>query len=72
MKATIKWVYRKYDRFTERTITKRYQKTFEVEKNEPNYIVDKARDNCYLGAEDFITTIKCGRYEYQWFGYPNY
>ncbi len=63
MKATIKW--------KSCWSGKRYQKTFEVEKNEPNYIVNMARKNCYMGREDFITTIKCGRTEYQWFGLPN-
>ena len=64
MKATIKWK----DTYN----NKRYQKTFEVEKNEPNYIVNKARDNAYLGAMDYITTIHCGRYCYEWNGEPNY
>lgn len=64
MKATIKWK----DGFT----GKRYQKTFEVEKNEPNHIANLARKNCYLGAMDYITTIKCGRYIYEWNGTPNF
>lgn len=64
MKATIKWK----DGYT----GKRYQKTFEVEKNEPNYIVNIARDRAYMGAMDIITTIKCGRFIYEWHGLPNY
>lgn len=64
IKATIKWK----DGWT----GKRYQKTFEVKQNEPNHIVNKARDKGYLGKMDIITTIKCGRYLYEWNGLPNY
>lgn len=63
MKAIIKW---------KDNNNKKHQKTLGVIKNEPNHIVNLARDNGYLGKTDYITTIKCGRTEYQWMGRPNY
>ena len=60
LKATVKWK----DWFTK----KRYQKTFKVDKNEPNRIVEIARKCGYMGAEDYIYSIKCGRYEYLNYG----
>lgn len=48
---------------------KRYQKTFEVDKNEPNYIVRRARELHYLGQNDYVIDIKCGRYLYLDYGY---
>ena len=48
---------------------KRHQKTFFVEKNEPCHIVRKARNMKYLGYNDYVTSIKCGRYNYLDYGY---
>ena len=43
------------------------QKTIEVQKNEPNYIVGEFLVQCELTYNwAYIKTIKCGRYEYQW------
>lgn len=64
MKATVYWK----DWMT----GKRYQKTFVVEQNEPNHILNIARKNCYLGADDYVTNIKCGRYIFEWNGKPNW
>lgn len=43
-------------------------KTFEVEKNEPCSIVRKFIEVTRLPRYTYITTVKCGRYEYQWHG----
>ena len=47
----------------------RRQKTFEVDKNEPNYIVRRARELKYLGYNDYVIDIKCGRTLYMDYGY---
>ena len=43
-------------------------KTVEVEKNEPCTIVRKFIEVTNLPRYTYITTVKCGRTEYQWFG----
>ena len=60
MKATIKYrdVYS----------GKLRQKTIEVDKNEPNYIVREFCKNTRLPWWTYIFNVKCGRYEYQWRG----
>ena len=72
MKATIKWRRLEYIPNMGKYGHKIHFKTLTIEKNEPNHIVNKARDSKILTKDDYILTIKCGRYEYQWFGYPNY
>lgn len=47
------------------------QKTIEVEKNEPNAIVRKFIEITCLPKYTYITTVKCGRIEYQWYGDAN-
>ena len=47
------------------------RKTVEVEKNEPCTIVKKFIEVTRLSRHTYITTVKCGRYEYQWFGDAN-
>lgn len=49
----------------------RRQKTIEVEKNEPNAIVRKFIEVTNMHKYTYITTVKCGRIEYQWFGDAN-
>ena len=44
------------------------QKTMEVAKNEPNSIIREFHAARVFGRETYITTVKCGGYEYQWFG----
>lgn len=46
----------------------RRQKTIEVDKNEPCSIVKEFARITKVSPFTYITTIKCGRYEYQWFG----
>lgn len=58
MKATVKW----------KDGTKIRQKTMQVEKNEPNAIIRAFHNARVFGRETFVTTVKCGRYEYQWYG----
>ena len=43
-------------------------KTIEVDKNEPCSIVREFIKVTRLPIWTYITTVKCGRYEYQWFG----
>lgn len=60
MKATV--------RFQESDGSKR-QRTINVEKNEPNSIIrELAKVDKRIFPHTYITTIKCGRIEYQWFG----
>lgn len=47
------------------------QKTIEVEKNEPNAIVRKFIEITSLPKYVYVTTVKCGRVEYQWYGDAN-
>ena len=47
---------------------KKRQKTISVEKNEPCTIVRKFIEVTKLPKYTYITVVKCGRYEYQWFG----
>ena len=42
------------------------QRTIKVEKNEPNYIVSEFLYQCELPKWVYIKTIRCGKYEYQW------
>lgn len=58
MKATVKYV----------NGTSKRQRTIEVDKNEPNYILRTLYNQFRLPKDTFVTTIKCGRTEYQWFG----
>ncbi len=58
MKATVKFV----------DGNKIRQKTLQVEKNEPNSIIREFYNAGVFGKFTYITTIKCGRYEYQWNG----
>ena len=47
----------------------RKQRTLEVSANEPNLIVRELAKACKeIRPYTFISTIKCGRTEYQWFG----
>jgi len=57
MKATIKYrdIY-----------GQRRQKTIEVDKNEPNSIIREFVYQLDL-VWAYVTTIKCGRTEYQWY-----
>lgn len=47
------------------------QKTIEVEKNEPTAIVRKFIEAMNISKYTYITTVKCGRLEYQWLGDAN-
>jgi hypothetical protein len=59
MKATIK--FKEYGKIRQRTIF--------VDENEPNYIVrELAKLDNRVTKSTYITTIKCGGKEYQWFG----
>jgi len=58
MKATVKYMDGRKNR----------QRTIETEKNEPNYILRALYKETRLAKDTFVTTIKCGRTEYQWFG----
>ena len=59
MKATIKFEVN----------GKKTQKTIEVTKNEPNSIIrELAKIDKRIYKHTYITTIKYGRTEYQWFG----
>ena len=47
----------------------RKQKTMEVTKNEPNAIIREFAKSCKeIQSFTYITTVRCGRVEYQWFG----
>lgn len=62
MKATIK--------YSDISNNKR-QKTINVTKNEPNAIIRQFIEVSNLPKYTYITTVKCGRVEYQWFGPAN-
>lgn len=47
---------------------KKRQATIEVDKNEPNSIIRTAVEMGRFKPWDYVMTVKCGRYEYQWFG----
>ena len=47
------------------------QKTIEVEKNEPNAIIRKFIEITRLSKYTYITVVKCGRIEYQWYSDAN-
>lgn len=48
---------------------KKTRRTIEVTKNEPNSIIrELAKVDERINRFTYITTVKCGRYEYQWFG----
>lgn len=59
MKATIKYL---------NYYSQRRQVTIEVERNEPNAILQEAYRLKKINRFDYVKTIKCGRYEYQWMG----
>lgn len=58
MKALIK--YKDY--------TGKHQKTIEVERNEPNYIIREFCKRTGASKYTYIDTVRCGRTEYQWKG----
>ena len=60
MKAIIK--YKDYNTGNSR------QKTIETDHNEPNYIIKKFAQITGINRATYISTIKCGRTEYQWHG----
>lgn len=43
-------------------------KTISVDKNEPNLIVRTFIEQTRLSKNTYITSVKCGRYNYQWLG----
>ena len=47
------------------------QKTINVKEDEPNHIVREFIKATEKPLTIYITTIKCGRREYQWFGMAN-
>ncbi len=47
---------------------KKRQKTVNVAKNEPNDIIRRFIETTGLPKYTYITTVRCGRVEYQWFG----
>ena len=47
------------------------QKSFEVEKSEPNAIVKKFIEITRLPKYTYITIVKCGNRVYQWNGDAN-
>lgn len=48
------------------------QKTIEVKENEPNSIIrELAKVDKRVHKNTYILTVKCGRYEYQWFDKQN-
>lgn len=59
MKATVKYTSRE---------GKARQKTFEVEKNEPNGIVQKFIQVTNESKSTYVKTIKCGNKLYMWEG----
>ena len=46
----------------------RRQKTILVDRNEPNYIIREFYRITGISRSTYITTVKCGRIEYQWHG----
>ena len=44
------------------------QKTISVDKNEPNAIIRAFINATGKSRYTYITTVKCGRTEYQWYG----
>lgn len=60
MKALIK--FNDYETGTKR------QKTIKVDKNEPNHIIREFARITGINRYTYITTVKCGRVEYQWYG----
>lgn len=58
IKATIKFVENGVKR----------QKTIDITKNEPNSIIRELARVIRIRPYTYITTIKCGRREYQWYG----
>lgn len=62
MKATIK--FKRYGKIRQRTIT--------VSENEPNSIIRELLEkDARVCGGTYITTVRCGRTEYQWFGKAN-
>ncbi len=59
MKATIK--------YKDVLENKRRQTTIKVDRNEPNSIIRTAVEMGKFKDWDYVMTVKCGRYEYQWF-----
>ena len=45
---------------------KRRQATIQVERNEPNTILEAAMKSKKIRSWNFVDTIACGGYEYQW------
>ena len=44
-------------------------KTVNVEKNEPNHIVREFVKQAKVPKHTYVTSIKCGRYVYEWLAY---
>ena len=45
----------------------RKQKTVDTDTNEVNHIIRLFAKKLGAPTYTFVTTVKCGRYEYQWF-----
>lgn len=54
-------------RYKDWLTNKRKQKTVDTEINEPNHIIRLFAKKVNAPAYTVVTTVKCGRYEYQWF-----
>lgn len=65
MKAKI--YYRRPDPTLPRNKWKYTVKTIEVSKNEPNHILQEFIKITRLPQYTYVTHIKCGRYDYQWY-----
>lgn len=50
---------------------KHRQATIDVARNEPNAILREAVERKRLRPVDYVTTIKCGPRDYQWYGRAN-
>lgn len=65
MKAKI--YYRRPDPTLPHNKWKYTVKTIEVSKNEPNHILQEFIKITRLPQYTYVTHIKCGRYDYQWY-----
>lgn len=65
MKAKI--YYRRPDSTLPHNKWKYTVKTIEVSKNEPNHILQEFIKITRLPQYTYVTHIKCGRYDYQWY-----
>lgn len=69
MKAKI--YYRRPDSTLPHNKWKYTVKTIEVSKNEPNHILQEFIKITRLPQYTYVTHIKCGRYDYQWYNSSN-